>query len=397
MRHIFLFVVAALACVGLAVAGGSRKDEFRKDYKYSKEANEKSRQKARNVKDETDFEKKETGDRNEDKVDTGANDPDDYYRPPKNYSTSTERLFRMQKLHNIWQKGQKVLNEVKLKALFHDLKTQDKREVEFKRIKSQGKDKDGLKEAALRAQLSGIVNSYGLLGSFPEYEVREEDALQIERMFKDKKLNKLWDKIEGAGLDEKEMKILKEELEHHQLKVDQYYAFVDNLHDARDKTPELENSLEHFLEDEVVKGEHDHKDAEGKARRKDKMAEKEAKKQFVEEIRIKHQELKSDFDTLAERVRAKLNEREFDDAKTVRLWELAKSADFTKEELTSLRGELHHFEHRMKKLHHYSNELELKQNPDEAKPLKSKVAELQHKVEKMHNELRGRIARRTEL
>lgn len=51
----------------------------------------------------------------------------------------------------------------------------------------------------------------------------------------------------------------------------------------------------------------------------------------------------------------------------------------------------------MKKLHYYSNELELKGNPDEAKPLKSKVDELQRKVEKMHNELRGRIARRDEL
>lgn len=61
------------------------------------------------------------------------------------------------------------------------------------------------------------------------------------------------------------MKILKEEFDHHQQKVDQYYAFVDNLHDPREKTAEQENSLEHFLEDEVVKGEHDDK---GKKERK---------------------------------------------------------------------------------------------------------------------------------
>lgn len=88
-----------------------------------------------------------------------------------------------------------MLNEVKLKALFHDLKTHDKREVEFKKIKSNGKDKDGLKEAALRAQLSGIIESYGLLSSFPEHEVRDDDGIQIDRMFKDKKLNKLWNKV----------------------------------------------------------------------------------------------------------------------------------------------------------------------------------------------------------
>lgn len=64
------------------------------------------------------------------------------------------------------------------------------------------------------------------------------------------------------------------------------------------------------------------------------------------QIRAKHLELKGDFDSLVEKVRAKLNEQEFDDAKTIRLWDLAKEADFTKEELDSLRGELHHFEHR---------------------------------------------------
>lgn len=86
-----------------------------------------------------------------------------------------------------------------MKALFHDLTTQDKREIEFKKIKSQGKDKDGLKEAALRGQLSAIIKSYGLLGSFPEHEIREEDEFQIQRMFKDKKLNKLWDKASKSS------------------------------------------------------------------------------------------------------------------------------------------------------------------------------------------------------
>lgn len=63
-------------------------------------------------------------------------------------------------------------------------------------------------------------------------------------------------------------------------------------------------------------------------------------------IRIKHEELKNDFDSLAEKVREKLNEREFENPKAMRLWELAKKADFSKEELDSIRQELHHFEHR---------------------------------------------------
>lgn len=82
--------------------------------------------------------------------------------------------------------------------------------------------------------------------------------------------------IEGAGLDEKEMKILKEELGHHQLKLDQYYAFVDNLHETRDKTPEMENTLGHFLEDEdVVRS-----DKKGKS--KDKTAPPKVKRDQIE-------------------------------------------------------------------------------------------------------------------
>lgn len=88
--------------------------------------------------------------------------------------------------------------------------------------------------------------------------------------------------IEQAGLDEKEMKILKEEFDHHQQKVDQYYALVDNLHERRDKTSEQENSIEHFLEDEVVKGEHDDKGKKKKARGKD--SEYDFKTQHVETV-----------------------------------------------------------------------------------------------------------------
>ena len=35
-------------------------------------------------------------------------DNKDDYRPPKNYATTSERLFKMQKIQNVWQKGQKV-------------------------------------------------------------------------------------------------------------------------------------------------------------------------------------------------------------------------------------------------------------------------------------------------
>lgn len=93
-----------------------------------------------------------------------------------------------------------TLNEAKLKALYHDLKSQDKQEIAFKRIKAQGKDKDGLQEAALRVQLSGIIERFGLAASFPEHQAQADDDHKIDLMFKDKKLNKLWSKVRPSRI-----------------------------------------------------------------------------------------------------------------------------------------------------------------------------------------------------
>lgn len=50
-------------------------------------------------------------------------------------------------------------------------------------------------------------------------------------MFKDKKLNRLWEKAELAGFTTEEMTALKEEFEHHQDKIDVYYNLLENLSD----------------------------------------------------------------------------------------------------------------------------------------------------------------------
>jgi hypothetical protein len=47
------------------------------------------------------------------------------------------------------------LTEPKLKSLFSELKIHDKEEVAWKRLKTEGFDKDGLKEAELRKKLTG--------------------------------------------------------------------------------------------------------------------------------------------------------------------------------------------------------------------------------------------------
>lgn len=48
------------------------------------------------------------------------------------------------------------LTEPKLKSLFSELKIHDKEEITYKRLKSEGSDKEGLKEAEMRKKLIGM-------------------------------------------------------------------------------------------------------------------------------------------------------------------------------------------------------------------------------------------------
>lgn len=47
------------------------------------------------------------------------------------------------------------LTEPKLKSLFSELKIHDKEELNFKKLKAEGKDKEGLLEADMRKRLVG--------------------------------------------------------------------------------------------------------------------------------------------------------------------------------------------------------------------------------------------------
>jgi len=53
-------------------------------------------------------------------------------------------------------------------ALYADLKLQDKEELQLKRLKSEGNDKDGLMEAEIRRKFKGILNTYNLLEYFED-------------------------------------------------------------------------------------------------------------------------------------------------------------------------------------------------------------------------------------
>lgn len=141
------------------------------------------------------------------------------------------------------------MSEPKLKSLFGELKLHDKEEITWKHLKADGKDKDGLKEAELRKKLLTIMGNYNLLdqaddvhdaSKYKPYKALNEasDKYINKNLFKDKKLNKLWEKAETAGFTAEELAALKEEFNHHQDKVDQYYAL---LHDV--KEPEKDDGV----------------------------------------------------------------------------------------------------------------------------------------------------------
>jgi alpha-2-macroglobulin receptor-associated protein len=144
------------------------------------------------------------------------------------------------------------LTEPKLKSLFTELKIHDKEELQYKHQKSEKpKDfNDGLKESELRKKLIGIMSTYDLLEVMdiedvnnPElykkhkpYEGKvKSDNYKNKSLFKDKKLNKLWERAELGGFSPEELQTLKEEFLHHEEKVGMYYSMLEKLTDVKDE------------------------------------------------------------------------------------------------------------------------------------------------------------------
>lgn len=157
-----------------------------------------------------------------------------------------QRSFLLYVVFNFLQR----LSETKLKSLFGELKLHDKEEITWKHLRAEGRDKDGTKEAELRKKLLNIMGMYDLLDQVedmadphktrPFKPLNEATDKHINKsLFKDKKLNKLWEKAETAGFTQEELMALKEEFGHHQDKIDQYYAL---LHDVKGNPKDHEES-----------------------------------------------------------------------------------------------------------------------------------------------------------
>ena len=114
----------------------------------------------------------------------------------KNYA-SIDDPFRMQKCNLLWNKARTKLSEKKLETLFSALKLQDKNELTLKKLKSEGGDKDGSKENEVRKKFNSIMISFGLGGTQESVDNSDNnEAASSKTLFRDKKLQRLWDKAE---------------------------------------------------------------------------------------------------------------------------------------------------------------------------------------------------------
>jgi len=248
--------------------------------------------------------------------------------PIKSY-VGVENPFRMQKVNLLWEKSRVKLTEAKLERLYSELKVQDKDELTLKKLRGEGGDKDGSKEAEVRKKFNSILLHYGL-GGTPEKSDSPQNLSKA--IFKDKKLQRLWEKAEQAGLQGEELVVLQEEFQHHQRKVDEYHSLLEL---AGDRDSKRYNEIKKELKDE----EFDIRD--------------------TNEVTRKAKEMKNNYDRLHRLATNQGEENQFGEPKVAGLWKLAMMAKFEPEELESLREELGHYERRLEKMQFIRAELRL--------------------------------------
>jgi hypothetical protein len=256
----------------------------------------------------------------------------------KSYTT-VESPFRMQKINLVWEKARTKmeLTENKLSKLFSELKVQDKEELTLKKLKSEGGDKDGLKESEIRKKFGAILQRFGMSGSGAVNPDLQLPIQSPEHHFKDKKLQKLWEKAEKSGLTSIELAALQDEFSHHQDKVDEYNHLIELA--GKDEFVNT-NKIQREVEGEVFNI------------------------RDTNTLKKKAKDMKSGFDRLHRLATNQGEYQGFSEPKVAGLWKIALEADFEGDELESLRQELTHYEKRLEKLRFLQSELELVDNRD---------------------------------
>ncbi|XP_066473808.1 alpha-2-macroglobulin receptor-associated protein [Tiliqua scincoides] len=300
--------------------------------------------------------------------------------------------FRLVRLEQVWEKArrQPQLSPGRLAELHSDLRLQERDELAWKKLKAAGLDEDGEHEARLRRRLDVILAKYGMGGKkepFPGDANRLQDAWE-EDVLDDPRLLKLWSKAKTSGkFSEEELDKLWREFKHHREKVHEYNILLETISRTEDSHKNTISSAEEGpFKEELLPKKHS-------------------------ELREKLHSINHGFERLRRVAHQGYDSTsEFEEPRVIDLWDLAKSTNFTEEELDSLREELKHFEAKVEKHHHYQKQLELShqklkhvegmgdkehlsRNKEKYAQLEEKTKELGYKVKKHLQDLSGRISR----
>ncbi|XP_049646021.1 alpha-2-macroglobulin receptor-associated protein isoform X2 [Suncus etruscus] len=302
-----------------------------------------------------------------------------------------EQEFRMEKLNQLWDKAHRLqLSPSQLSELHSDLKLQEREEFNWKKLKAEGLDPSGEKEATLIRSLNVIVNKYGLDGRKNAQELLSNaisDHAQDDSLG-DPRLEKLWHKAKTSGkFSDPELDKLWRELLHHREKMREYNVLLEAL--SRE-----EESHENYIQPTGA-------DLGAAA------------------LQSRHAALKEQLRVLGlgmerlQRISQQgygAQQTEFEEPRVLDLWNMAKSANFSPRELESFREELKHFEAKIEKHQHYQQQLEIShqklrhmeklgdsehisRNRERFTQLEDRTKELGYKVKKHFQDLSSRISR----
>ncbi|XP_003496652.1 alpha-2-macroglobulin receptor-associated protein isoform X1 [Cricetulus griseus] len=298
--------------------------------------------------------------------------------------------FRMEKLNQLWEKAQRLhLSPVKLAELHSDLKIQERDELNWKKLKVEGLDKDGEKEAKLVHNLNVILARYGLDGRKDTQMVHSNSLNEdTQDELGDPRLEKLWHKAKTSGkFSSEELDKLWREFLHHKEKIHEYNVLLDTLSRAEEGYENLLSPSDmNHLKSDALSSKH--------SELKDRLR---SINQGLDRLRkVSHQGYSPT--------------TEFEEPRVIDLWDLAQTANFTEKELESFREELKHFEAKIEKHNHYQKQLEIShqklkhvesigdpehisRNKEKYVLLEEKTKELGYKVKKHLQDLSSRVSR----
>ncbi|KAI4832192.1 hypothetical protein KUCAC02_015167 [Chaenocephalus aceratus] len=300
--------------------------------------------------------------------------------------------FRIAKLDQVWNKANRMqLSPVRQSELHSDLKIQEKDELQWKKLKVEGLDENGEKEAQLRRNFNVILAKYGMDGkrdtrSLESNHLKDHDIKEGDT-FEDPRLDKLWNKAKSSGkFSSEEMMSLKREFQHHKDKTHEYNILMDTI----SRTEEIHKNEISALEGDT---------------------KEHALHQKHSDLKQKMSDLNQGFERLRKISREGFStDSEFREPRVIELWEAAKRANLSDNELDSLKEELRHFETKVEKHSHYQEQLELshqklqhveslgdkehiKRNQEKYNTIAEKTREMGYKMKKHMQDLSSKISR----